>query len=71
MYSMSQQLCHRQSEADLEEENRYLAKQELKQRNTYEPAERTRQLTQTVKQTFSLAEGYRLQNSAQYAASPL
>lgn len=32
----SQNMWQKQSEADLEEENRYLAKQEMKQRHLYE-----------------------------------
>ena len=63
--NISHQLLQRQSQADFEEEDRYMAKQEMKQRKMYAAANdsRTKTFTNTVKQTFSLADGFKIQQN--------
>jgi hypothetical protein len=52
-------MMFRQNEADLEEENRYLQKQEMKQRNLYDHGKMS---TGSLKQTFSISEGYSMRS---------
>ena len=62
LYAMTHQLCQRPSEAELEEEDRYCTKWAMKQRNMY-GHNRAAGNPLAVKQTFSLGEGYKVQNS--------